>query len=97
MQEFVFTLAQPGPNPSRQDAPHVHEVVLDPTGKFVLAPDLGADLVRVYSIDAVAGTLTECPALVAAPGSGPRHAAFHASQDHVRKDVRQPGFAADAD
>lgn len=39
-------------------------------------PDLGADLVRVWSIDADSLELTPAPSLQAAPGSGPRHGAF---------------------
>lgn len=48
-QEFFYSLEQPGPDADRQDAPHEHEAILDPTGKFLLVPDLGADLVRVFS------------------------------------------------
>lgn len=62
--------------PDRQDAPHPHEAVLDPTGQYVLVNDLGADLVRVYAVDAASANLTARPALHAAPGSGPRHGAF---------------------
>ncbi|KAL0933092.1 extracellular aldonolactonase [Colletotrichum truncatum] len=69
-----FTMAGPGPNPSRQEAPHPHEVLLDPKGQFVLAPDLGADLVRVYSVDGV--NLAAVEPLKAPPGSGPRHIEF---------------------
>lgn len=76
MQSEFFTLAQPGPNPSRQDAPHPHETILDPTGQFVLIPDLGADLVRVFGIDPSTDFLTELTPLKVVPGSGPRHGAF---------------------
>jgi 6-phosphogluconolactonase (cycloisomerase 2 family) len=36
--------------PSRQDVAYPHKVIADPTGNFVLAPDLGADLIWLYSI-----------------------------------------------
>jgi hypothetical protein len=36
---------------SRNDAAYPHKVIADPTGNFVLAPDLGADLIRLYSIN----------------------------------------------
>ena len=75
-QVFTFTLAKPGPNPGRQDAPHPHQVLADPTGKFILSPDLGADLIRIYSINTESGELTTCPSYAVAPGSGPRHMAF---------------------
>lgn len=65
-----------GPVASRQDEPHPHSVTPDPTGKFIIAPDLGADLIRIFSIDAATGYLKTCPAAVASPGDGPRHGAF---------------------
>ena len=75
-----FTMSQRGPNP-RQDVPHPHEVGLDPTGKFIIVPDLGADLVRIFRIDASSGRLTACPSGQAAPGDGPRHAKWWKSAD----------------
>ena len=62
--------------PNRQDAPHPHEAVLDPTQQYVLINDLGADLVRVYAVDPKTNLLTAKPSLKAKAGSGPRHAAF---------------------
>ncbi|TGJ78832.1 hypothetical protein E0Z10_g9937 [Xylaria hypoxylon] len=47
VQNQTFKLDQPGPNPDRQDVPHPHQAILDPTARFILVPDLGADLVRV--------------------------------------------------
>ena len=76
MQSFHFTLASPGPNPSRQDAPHPHETILDPTDSFIVVPDLGADLLRVFSIDPKTSLLTEETPYSVAPGSGPRHGTF---------------------
>ncbi|EFQ33185.1 uncharacterized protein GLRG_08329 [Colletotrichum graminicola M1.001] len=70
----TFNMSAPGPNPSRQDAPHPHEVFLDPKGQFVLVPDLGADLVRVFAVDGA--NLVAVDSLTAAPGSGPRHVEF---------------------
>ncbi|KAF7560606.1 hypothetical protein G7046_g3535 [Stylonectria norvegica] len=58
------------------DSPHPHQAVLDPKGQFVVVPDLGADLVRVYSISNSSKKLTAHEPLVVANGSGPRHAAF---------------------
>ncbi|KAF9632501.1 putative extracellular aldonolactonase protein [Lasiodiplodia theobromae] len=74
-ERFPFTLDEPGAVPDRQDAPHEHEAILDPTGKFIIVPDLGADLVRVFSYDS-AGALTEEKSLETEAGLGPRHAAF---------------------
>lgn len=64
-----------GAIPSRQDAPHPHQTIQDPTGAFVLAPDLGADLIRIYAIGS-SGALTACSSYVEVPGTGPRHGAF---------------------
>ncbi|KAL1997862.1 hypothetical protein VTN02DRAFT_548 [Thermoascus thermophilus] len=76
IQTFTYTLPQPGPDAARQDAPHPHQVFLDPTGSFLLSPDLGSDVVRVYAIDPLSDRLTECPGIAVAPGSGPRHGVF---------------------
>ncbi|KAF2852362.1 3-carboxy-cis,cis-mucoante lactonizing enzyme [Plenodomus tracheiphilus IPT5] len=76
LQTVKFTLSGPGTVPSRQDAPHPHHVVVDPTGDFLIVPDLGADLLRIFRINKTSGLLTECPAAQPAPGTGPRHAAF---------------------
>lgn len=76
VQNLTFTLGQPGPVTDRQDAPHEHEALTDPTGQYILVPDLGADVVRVFSYDFNNLLLTEKNPLRALSGSGPRHAAF---------------------
>ncbi|KAB8254497.1 Lactonase, 7-bladed beta-propeller-domain-containing protein [Aspergillus pseudonomiae] len=90
-QSFTFTMPAPGPVPERQDAPHPHGVVVDPSGQFILVPDLGADLVRIFRICPTTGHLEENQPLVVAPGSGPRHAVFWISRKEGRiqpKNVR---------
>ncbi len=69
-----------GPNRTRQEGPHAHEIVLDAAEAFAFAVDLGADRVFVYRYLAEPGTLeaTGNPAALA-PGSGPRHLAWHPS------------------
>ncbi len=66
-----------GPTP-RQQSPHPHGVTLDPSGRFVLAPDLGADSIFVYRLDPRTNALTaaETPFEATPPGSGPRHLVF---------------------
>ncbi|TQV96172.1 extracellular aldonolactonase [Cordyceps javanica] len=64
-----------GPKPE-QTAPRPHETVLDPTGRFLIVPDLGTDLVRVFSFDSKSLQTTALPPVQAKTGSGPRHVAF---------------------
>lgn len=66
-------------NPERQSHAYAHAILVDPTNRFVLVPDLGLDKLFVYRFDAAKGTLTpnDPPAAIIAPGSGPRHVRFH--------------------
>lgn len=75
----VVAAAGAGPNAQRQQAPHGHEVVFDPSNHYLLAVDLGVDKVLVYRFDEQTGALTpHDPAFgQVEPGSGPRHLAFH--------------------
>lgn len=70
LQSFLFGSAKGASQP--------HAAYVDPVTKsFLWVPDLGADLIRVYSIDQETGQLALCPDVPPAkPGSGPRHAAF---------------------
>jgi 6-phosphogluconolactonase (cycloisomerase 2 family) len=72
LQIETFSIPKPGPN-ERQDRPHPHQVLLDPTGKFILIPDLGADAIHIFAINATTGHLSACPDVRTAPGDGPRH------------------------
>ena len=66
---------------SGHDRPHAHMIQADPTGRFVLASDLGLDQILIWKFDIQKGTLTaNNPASVLLPpGDGPRHFAFHAN------------------
>lgn len=68
-----------GPDAERQEGPHAHCVIPDPSNRFVLVADLGLDRIMVYRFDAAAGKLNTSTAAqgILAPGSGPRHLAFH--------------------
>lgn len=79
VQRLSFNMTAPGPDPYRQDKPHPHSVFTDPTGRFLLSADLGADLIRIFSIDATTGRLADCPAAATGPGDGPRHGEFWTS------------------
>lgn len=62
--------------PDRQEASHPHQAIVDPTGRYILVPDLGADLIRVFQTDAATNVILERNPLRVKSGSGPRHAVF---------------------
>ena len=68
-----------GPNAERQDAPHAHCILPDPSNRFALVADLGVDRVFVYRLDLDGKSLrhVEGGDAVMRPGAGPRHIAFH--------------------
>lgn len=70
-----------GPVADRQSAPHAHCILTDPSNRFVLAADLGADRVFLYRFGAEGRTLIHVEGGDAKmrPGAGPRHLAFHPS------------------
>jgi len=88
LETFKYTMSSRGPN-SRQDAPHPHHVFVDPTGQYLLATDLGADLIRINKIDKTTGKLTECPSVKPAPGTGPRHGVFWSPAGNTSRVRRQ--------
>ena len=70
---------EPGPHKIEQPGSHPHDVVFDPSGRFVLVPDKGLDRVFVFRFDAASGRLSpaETDCVKTRPGAGPRHLAFH--------------------
>ncbi len=75
---FSDRVALPGPSgPHRgeQTCSHPHQIVFDPSGRFVLVPDKGLDRVFVLAFDA--GRLALAGDVAMRPGAGPRHLAFH--------------------
>lgn len=90
-QKFTFPPpVTPGPGPyPPQDQSYPHEVLPDPRGEFILVPDLGEDIVRIFAIrktlDACSNPATKpngktdlvaLPPLKLPPGTGPRHGGF---------------------
>ncbi|KAJ5600732.1 hypothetical protein N7450_001799 [Penicillium hetheringtonii] len=86
LQEFTYSMPGPGPNAARQDAPHPHGVTVDPTGQYVLVPDLGADIIRIYHINPMNGYLRPLEPFIASPGSGPRHGVFWTPKGPISTD-----------
>ncbi|MEU9064008.1 lactonase family protein [Streptomyces sp. NPDC048430] len=72
-----------GPDRARQLGPHAHQVLPDPSGRWVLSVDLGTDSVRICSLNAQSGKLTVHRETALRPGTGPRHLAFHPAGRHV--------------
>ena len=68
-----------GPNAERQEAPHAHCIIPDPSNRFALAADLGVDRVFVYRLDLDGKSLRHVDGgdAAMAPGAGPRHLTFH--------------------
>lgn len=66
-------------NPKRQQGPHAHSVNLSPDNRFAFVADLGLDKILIYRLDPATATITpnDPPFATVAPGSGPRHFAFH--------------------
>lgn len=72
-------------NASRQKEPHAHSINVSPDNRFAVAADLGTDRLYVYPFDAKTGLAKEPLASSPrqAPGSGPRHFAFHPDGRHA--------------
>jgi 6-phosphogluconolactonase (cycloisomerase 2 family) len=67
----------PGPHPN-QNAPHPHQIVWDPDGRYVFVCDLGLDKVFSYKVSQDGKLAANDPPFAELPpGSGPRHLAFH--------------------
>ena len=67
-----------GPHP-RQNRPQAHAVAVDPTHRYLLDNDFGADHIFVRPFDGATRTIGSATAASEAspPGTGPRHLAFH--------------------
>ncbi|MCX5383845.1 lactonase family protein [Streptomyces sp. NBC_00083] len=72
-----------GPDPDRQREPHAHQVLPDPSGRWIVSVDLGTDSVRVCALTRDTGALRLHSEAALRPGSGPRHLAFHPDGRHA--------------
>ena len=70
---------------SGNSQPHPHTVMLDPSNRFLLVPDLGLDKLMVYEFNASTGTLEPGsePVVVTAKGAGPRQLCLHPTGSFV--------------
>ncbi len=72
-----------GPHPERQQGPHVHSAIFTPDNRFAIVADLGIDQLVIYAFNPARGQLHEHAHITTAPGSGPRHLAFHPSGQYL--------------
>ena len=72
-------------NRDRQEAPHAHCIVLDPTNRFAYSCDLGTDKIMIFRFDKRNGKLLAGaqPWLQVTAGAGPRHLAFHPTSNYM--------------
>jgi 6-phosphogluconolactonase len=72
-------------NAERQEGPHAHCIVLDPTNRFAYLCDLGTDKIMIFKFDVRRGKLipARTPWMHLKPGSGPRHLTFHPRADYA--------------
>jgi len=75
----AFKLEGRGPNPDRQEGPHAHSAMFDPTGDRFYVMDLGTDRIWGFSVDRASRKARplDPPFIMLDPGCGPRHMAFH--------------------
>ncbi|WP_052702789.1 lactonase family protein [Paenibacillus beijingensis] len=66
-----------GPNPDRQEKSHPHSIRAFEGAPFVYIADLGTDSLHIYKPSEDGLSLHAHRVFKLAPGSGPRHAAFH--------------------
>jgi 6-phosphogluconolactonase (cycloisomerase 2 family) len=59
----------------RQDSVHLHGVAVDPFNRFVVVPDLGYDMLRVFKVSK-GNRLIRLPPIKLTAGGGPRHVSF---------------------
>ncbi len=72
-----------GPDKARQEGPHAHAVLPDPSGRWAVSVDLGTDSVRVCELDGASGELEIERELGLRSGIGPRHLTFHPGGAHA--------------
>lgn len=80
---YVFALAADGaikPKPQQVIEPgkNAHQIVFDPTGRFVFVPCLGSDHIAQFAVEK--GALRANGVVQTAANAGPRHLAFHPSR-----------------
>jgi 6-phosphogluconolactonase len=82
--------------------PHAHQILPDPSGRWVIAVDVGADSVYAYAFDPAVGRLRLNQRLRLPDGAGPRHLTFHPNGrfayilGELRPEITVAGWDAEA-
>ena len=65
-------------DPSIQNEPHTHSILVSPDNRYAIVSDLGLDKVLIFHFDAESGKLSppDPPFATVYPGGGPRHFTF---------------------
>jgi 6-phosphogluconolactonase len=79
---IVATGAAAAPAAVHRPADEAHQIISDASGRHVFVPCRSANLIAQYRFDPATGQLAAAvpPTIQAEPGAGPRHMAFHPSQ-----------------
>ncbi|EWC46573.1 hypothetical protein DRE_04296 [Drechslerella stenobrocha 248] len=75
-QNLTYTLPTPGIVAARQETTHPHQIVFDPSDRFMLVNDLGADLIRIYTVQSSEAGVIPAAEVAVPAGFGPRHGKF---------------------
>ncbi len=78
----VLTFTGTSLNKERQERSHIHSTVFSRNGRYLFAPDLGADKIWCFAFDSTKQTPLQPTVqkfIKTIPGSGPRHLVFDAA------------------
>jgi 6-phosphogluconolactonase len=89
-------------DPSRQNGPYAHSIIVSPDNRHAYAADLGLDAILGYSLDPATATMKPLGpyTTASAPGAGPRHLTFSPDGknlyaiDELSNTVTRYGYAA---
>jgi 6-phosphogluconolactonase (cycloisomerase 2 family) len=81
LQDATFSFDPPRMNPKTNTSvvPYIHQTIIDPTQTFLLAPDLSADLIHIFSLSSSSTLerLSKQSDISVPKGHGPRHGVFY--------------------
>ncbi len=83
VEQLVRIDSEPGPHRKEQPFPKPHFNPFDPSGRYVVVPDKGADKLFCYRFEGGRLTPAAVPEVASREGAGPRHIAFHPQQPWV--------------